>query len=316
MTLLFIEEKPPVRRSKYPSKRILHLKCDVCNKEFQKSFEKKLSQQKYHSCSYKCRGEGLRSDGIFDLARRAINLEKIGVEYVFQTEKFKIDVRQIWMDKYGVDNPLKVQEWHDAGIYSASLPQCRASVRSTVREKYGYDCVSQVPEFKLKALISLNEKHGDDEHFYTNVSQIPYFKQFLNTEQALIKKLQTEKENNTQGTSKIENHFYEKLCQCFDDVFRFQRIPKKRWIIDFYIPSIDTYVQFDGVYWHGLNRPIEEIRKSLTKRDMQIAKAFQKDQAQNAWFQENGLRLVRVTDKEFQQQSFEKIIEKIKGSSK
>lgn len=64
----------------------------------------------------------------------------------------------------------------------------------------------------------------------------------------------------------------------------------------FYIPEIDTYVQFDGVYWHGLDRPLEEIAKYKTKRDVQIYKKWLSDREQDRWFKEQGMKLVRITD--------------------
>ena len=72
-----------------------------------------------------------------------------------------------------------------------------------------------------------------------------------------------------------------------------------RWPIDFYIKSIDTYVQLDGVYWHGLDRPIEAIAEHRTKRDVQIHKKWLIDRQQVEWFASRGLRLVRITDQEF-----------------
>jgi very-short-patch-repair endonuclease len=98
-------------------------------------------------------------------------------------------------------------------------------------------------------------------------------------------------------TSKIERQFGELLQEKFQDV------KVQIWVndrcIDFYIPSIDTYMQFDGEYWHGLDRPLEMIAEGKTSRDVQIYKKWQTDREQDAWFKEHGMRLVRITDREF-----------------
>lgn len=83
------------------------------------------------------------------------------------------------------------------------------------------------------------------------------------------------------------------------------------WPIDFYIPSIDTYIQFDGVYWHGLDRPIEVIRSSSKVRDQAIVVKWETDRKQNAWFNEHARRLIRVTDEEFKRGDRTALLKKI-----
>jgi hypothetical protein len=58
-------------------------------------------------------------------------------------------------------------------------------------------------------------------------------------------------------------------------------------------------VQLDGVYWHGLDRPIDVIAERRTKRDAQIHKKWLMDREQDRWFVENGMRLIRITDLQF-----------------
>jgi hypothetical protein len=69
--------------------------------------------------------------------------------------------------------------------------------------------------------------------------------------------------------------------------------------IDFYVKSIDTYVQFDGVYWHGLDREKRIIEQSLKPRDKVIFSTIVRDLKQNKDFVNMGLKLIRITDKEF-----------------
>ena len=57
--------------------------------------------------------------------------------------------------------------------------------------------------------------------------------------------------------------------------------------------------KFDGVYWHGLNRPIEIIKESLTPRDHTIYRTWERDRLQEKWFYDHDLKLIRVTDLEF-----------------
>lgn len=68
------------------------------------------------------------------------------------------------------------------------------------------------------------------------------------------------------------------------------------WSIDFFIPSTGTFIQFDGVRWHGLDRTLETLEASDALVDKVILSTRKRDQTQVCWFAENKLKLVRVTD--------------------
>jgi|SRR3990167_4452155 len=130
----------------------------------------------------------------------------------------------------------------------------------------------------------------------------------------------TMKENGTYGAkqSKIENIFYELLCTFYNtnDIKRHKDINNHD--IDFYISSIDTYIQFDGVYWHGLDKPIEEIKEIAnggSKQAVGIYEGYFNDREQDKWFKDNNLKLIRITDIELKsaikQNNFSQIINKI-----
>jgi hypothetical protein len=59
--------------------------------------------------------------------------------------------------------------------------------------------------------------------------------------------------------------------------------------IDVFVPSAATFIQFDGVYWHGLLTPYDELPPHLKRR-------YDIDRNTDRWFLENGLRLIRMTD--------------------
>ena len=69
-----------------------------------------------------------------------------------------------------------------------------------------------------------------------------------------------------------------------------------RWPIDFYIKSTNVYIQMDGMHWHGLDRPLEEIMKCKTRHDESILKKIKIDAEQNQWFQKNQMKLFRICE--------------------
>jgi G:T-mismatch repair DNA endonuclease (very short patch repair protein) len=95
------------------------------------------------------------------------------------------------------------------------------------------------------------------------------------------------------------NECYNLLCEIYgaQDVERWKSY--HGWSFDFYIQSLDVYVQFDGVYWHGLDRPIEEIANSMNESDKGIYKKWKRDRKQDEWFDANSMKLVRIIECEF-----------------
>lgn len=62
--------------------------------------------------------------------------------------------------------------------------------------------------------------------------------------------------------------------------------------MDVFVRSLDTYIQFDGVYYHGLDRPYEALTSMIRRK-------FDRDRLADARFEALGQRLVRITDKQW-----------------
>jgi len=121
----------------------------------------------------------------------------------------------------------------------------------------------------------------------------------FNQQEISQKKHETRKKNNSFKKSGPEDKCYEKLCEEFgkENICR-QVLMNDRWPIDFYIPSIDLCIQFDGLYWHGLDRSLEEIKKFSTETDKVIYRKMMTDVEQNAWFKDQGKSFVRIREDE------------------
>lgn len=166
--------------------------------------------------------------------------------------------------------------------------------KKTCLKNLGVEYSMQSKNTQKKRKKTWMKKYGVD-----NPMKCEEIKSKIDRDSISKKAHETMKRENSYGKSRLEDEFYEVLCELFntDDIIR-QKIVK-RWPIDFYIKSIDLYIQFDGVYWHGLDRPIKRVNECFTNRDKNIRKTFIKDQKQNLWFKENGLQLIRITDKQF-----------------
>jgi hypothetical protein len=97
-------------------------------------------------------------------------------------------------------------------------------------------------------------------------------------------------------TSKVEDSVYEILCERFgaEDVKRWKYITRScgtKHNVDLFIISLNTYIEVDGEYWHGLDRPYEELPDAFRAK-------FDHDRALDTYCVQNAIKLVRVTDLE------------------
>ena len=90
-----------------------------------------------------------------------------------------------------------------------------------------------------------------------------------------------------------------------------------RWEIDFHIKSIDAYVQQDGEYYHGLDRPIEKIMERKSPTDSVILRTMEIDRLQNEWFSMNDAKLFRIREKDVRASNFSSLagLLTLKGNS-
>lgn len=118
--------------------------------------------------------------------------------------------------------------------------------------------------------------------------------------------------NGTCSRSAPEERVNKILTKTFgvSDIIRQQELIGQ-WI-DFYIKSIDTYIQVDGVYWHGLNRKFSEIKLQKTAQDQKIYKQILRDRKLNKYMKKNNMKLVRITDAQVKKMTSEELISIIK----
>ena len=206
------------------------------------------------------------------------NLKNRGVKYVFQDPTIKEKSKQTRYKKnngnyYSINNINKIkQAWSEKT--QNERDKIHKKFIKTVREKFGVDYPSQSDIVKEKI-------------DYKDIRR---------------KQHKTMKDDGCYNSqSKEEKEFYKILCNFFnkDDIEINALINNNLWPIDFYIKSINIYVQYDGIYWHGLDRSIEEIKKYKTARDKIIYRKYCTDKKQEKWFKDNNLTLIRVRSDEF-----------------
>lgn len=182
------------------------------------------------------------------------------------------------IEKYGVENISQNQD-------------IKTKKEKTCLSHYGVKNPRHSKEIYQKQVNTMIERYGVENAAFSK--EIKNRRNFFDSWK---KQHETKKKNGLYGLrrSKLENQFGNFLRGLFNEVE--QSIIVNVGEIDFYVKDIDTYIQFDGVYWHGLDRTPEEIKNSSKIRDKNIYNRYQLDIKQNIWFKENNLKLVRITD--------------------
>lgn len=309
---MIIKEFRDYSKSKKGKRKVI-VKCDECNSLATRRWAKKYNNQKNHFCSHKCKEQSW-TDGIISKRIKASNLLKFGAENVFQSKQIQQKIKNTNIERYGVENPLGNKE-------------IRKKANKTLKENYGVDSPFQSKQIQQKIKDTNTERYGAEnpwaskeirqkikdtnlkKYGVSNPMSLPEFSNKVDWKKARAKSHQTKKKNGSYGKSIAEDNFYSFLLASFPGRAISRQEVINGWSIDFLIDS--TYIQFDGEYFHGLDRTISTIKEFKNPIDKVIYKTYLRDLEQIEWFKENNKKLVRITDKEFKIQDKQKIINRI-----
>lgn len=276
--LLFISSTPSRRKSR--PKRTLHLRCDVCDVEYTKPFSTHVEVALYHICSRNCHTLAQRTGGLLDQKKRVTFLTRYGADNPQRIETFHKATRATNIERYGV-------------AVSSQAGVVKERARLTNRERFNVDWHTQSENFFEKSKKTWLHRYGVDHPMRSVV-----VKRKHDFSCSWKKAHETKKKNGTYSSSNCERKFFERLQKLFPHVETQIHVQHDVgvWLIDFRVG--DVYVQLDGSYWHGLDRPIDVIKSSTKPRDGAIVRAFYRDREQDAWFAAQNMRLIRITDKQ------------------
>lgn len=278
------------------------LKCDTCGIEFER-LHKRSGTIHFHnkSCKRKAYEKGgairsqiektnLKSYGVVTPLMNHLNrcwspaarkkrastcLKKYGADNPWKSQRIRKKLQRTCKKRYGWSTPFQSDTIHDKAISGACSTLAQIRRKQTCYDRYGVCCTLLLPIAKCRA----HDKATEEARHNTLKQKGFYNKQ----------------------SSKFQIALHEILCQEFGDENIKQDVrlcPERRWTVDFYIANIDTYVQYDGRYWHGLDRDINEIAKHKTARDKKIHEKWLTDREVDDWVVLNNKRLIRLIEGE------------------
>jgi len=222
----------------------------------------------------------------------ATNLEKYGVENTFQlTDRVEEGMLKKYGHKYSAHVPEIQQRKEQTNIKKyghkspAGNPAIRQKSLNTNMQRYGTQFPQKITEIKKKIVKTNITKYGVDnpakssevkEKIKQTCIKRYGVEYSLQSSEVREKGYETSKKNNSFSKSKEEESFL-KYLKIFDDkLIPHVKHPVLGHNIDYYLPTLDLWVQYDGVYWHG-----KEKRKNLSKRARKIEKTVVRDELQN-----------------------------------
>ena len=220
--------------------------CKACGKEFnyihgQKDYGTKgCVIHSYEYCCYEC-GVKKRSNKF----RSKYTPEKI--------EKMLTAQRNTNCDRYGVVNPMQRKEIMEKSkntrlvkygdiMPKEAIEKSRKILKTKEFSEAVKNGIAKISEAKKLAMIEKRKSTLISRYGVDNVSKITSIKN---------KKLLTLRKNNTFITSKFEKTVLEKLKLTFLDVQTQYKSNLYPFNCDFYIPSLDLYIECQGHFSHG-----------------------------------------------------------------
>lgn len=174
------------------------------------------------------------------------NLAKYGFEYASQSEQVKEKARQTSLEKFGATNYTQTDEYkvrvkqtnlQRYGVeWAHQAKEVRDKVTKTMLERYGVEYCSQSPIIQAKLRETFLRKYG--------VEHALKFKEFGQ------KAIDTKRKNHTFNTSSIEKSFEQYLRSKYEIKTQYQS-ELYPFLCDFYIPSLDLYIEINGTWTHG-----------------------------------------------------------------
>lgn len=215
-------------------------KCPICNKPL-KFYGKENFLFSTH-CSNKCKKQDQSVNKKWKMSCGELGTNR---------QKAKETMKK----RYGVENPYQIPEIINKikKINKEKQQESLIKQKQTCLQKYGVEYVSQSQIIKDKIKQTSLERYG-----------VPYpiqsqeVKDKYNWKTIVKKIISTKEQNKSFNTSKIEDESYILIKEKYnDDVIRQYKEYRYPFLCDFYIPSLDLFIECQYGWQHG-NHPFNK----------------------------------------------------------
>lgn len=181
---------------------------------------------------------------IFKQKSKETCLQRYGVEYTGQIPEKIEKTHKACLEKYGVDSVFKVQKFRNQ-----SLDTCIKKYASNEDDINSIVNIGQLKYIKDKIKNTCLEKYGVENPMYTQ-----YYKNLissiLSSNEIQEKIYNTKLKNHSFNISYQEDICFELLKQKYSDCIRQYKSDLYPYNCDFYIPSLNLYIEYNGSHYH------------------------------------------------------------------
>lgn len=181
---------------------------------------------------------------IFKQKSKETCLQRYGVEYTGQIPEKIEKTHKVCLEKYGVDSVFKVQKFRNQ-----SLNTCIKKYASDKDDINSIVNIGQLKYVKDKMKNTCLEKYGVE-----NPMQTQYYKNLissiLSSNEIQEKIYNTKLLNNSFNISYQEDVCFDLLKEKYSDCIRQYKSELYPFNCDFYIPSLDLYIEYNGSHYH------------------------------------------------------------------
>ena len=289
--------------------------CPICGK----SFKLKIKYQQIFCCK-KCQSNFFRTSEAYkqsniEKAKQTCKL-KYGVENVMDSNLFRQKIKDTKLKKYGDSNyNNRIQAVKTSfELYGFDNYNNRKKAKQTFIDLYGVDNPAKIDGISDKVKETKFEKYGDSNFNNRDLAKQTYLKKYgvdnyTQTKEYKEKNYNTKKQNHTFVESKPELKLLKILRNKFgeSDIEYQYKSDLYPFVCDFYIKSLDLYIELQGSWTHGgepYNPENPEHIKKLKIWKSKNTKFY--NNAINVWTvrdpfkrltaKENGIKLVEVFD--------------------
>ena len=250
--------------------------CAQRNEEVQEKRENTFINNYGVKCS-------LQAESVQEKTKETL-LSKYGVENSSQSTICKEKAKQTSIERYGTEYPMSsdiIKERRNKnnlekyGVKcTLELEEVKAKKNKTVKEKYGVNSISQVPEIMQK-IIEKGKKTCMTKYGVEYYIQLPeamekirktnlkkYGVEYVSQNPEIYKRgVETKKKNGTASTSSLEKLYENYLKEHFNNVEIQYKSKDYPSYCDFYIPSLELYIEYQGNWTHGTH-PFDLLSES------------------------------------------------------
>ena len=241
-----------------------HYVCKKCVRQLH-FFEKDLrSNNEISLCGFNCKDlpteEELEHYNSLTSKEKAeyTSMKHYGTRHPFQSQEIKEKIWNTTIEHYsgiGFASKEIAEKYHETCLdkygteWASHSEEVKDKIKQTNLERYGAENVYASEYGKQKIKETNLERYGVEHSMSATKDTLP---RNSNVDILPIDKiLNTKKKNKTFNTSKPEKELGTKLKELYPDLKTQYKSDVYPFACDFYIPSLDLYIEYNGIWTHG-----------------------------------------------------------------